>query len=120
MASFRLQKVSNQIKDEISLILLQKIQDSRFRLITVTNVKVSPDLKQAKIYLSVYEKELRDEFLEIMNEMKGMIRSELAHKMTLRFVPELVFFIDDTIDYVEKMEDLFKKIHENDNQKNNE
>ena len=55
-----------------------------------------------------------------MNEMKGMIRSELAHKMTLRFVPELVFFIDDTIDYVEKMEDLFKKIHENDNQKNDE
>lgn len=120
MPSFRLQKVSNQIKDEISLILLQKIQDHRFRLITVTNVKVSPDLKQAKIYLSVYEKELRDEVLEIVTEMKGIIRSELAHKMTLRFVPDLVFFIDDTLDYVEKMEDLFKKIHENDNKKNDE
>ncbi len=118
MPSFRLQKVSHQIKDLISLILLQKINDPRFRLVTVTNVKVSPDLKQAKIYLSVYEKELREELLDLVNEMKGMIRSELAHKMTLRFVPDLVFFIDDTTDYVEKMEDLFKKIHENDNSKN--
>ncbi|MFA7418878.1 MAG: 30S ribosome-binding factor RbfA [Melioribacteraceae bacterium] len=120
MPTFRKQKVANQIKDEISLILLQKVQDPRFRLITVTSVKVSPDLKQAKIYLSVYEKELRDEVLEIVTEMKGVIRSELAHKMTLRFVPDLVFFIDDTLDYVEKMEDLFKKIHENDNKKNDE
>ncbi|KAF0152946.1 MAG: ribosome-binding factor A [Ignavibacteria bacterium] len=118
MPSFRLQKVSHQIKDEISLILLQKLNDPKFRLVTVTNLKVSPDLKQAKIYLSVFEKELRGELIELVNEMKGMIRSELAHKMSLRFVPELVFFIDDTLDYVEKMEDLFKKIHENDNQNN--
>jgi ribosome-binding factor A len=118
MPSFRLHKVSHQIKDEISLILLHKLNDSRFRLVTVTNVKVSPDLKQAKIYLSVYEKELREELLELVNDKKGMFRSELAQKMSMRFVPELVFFIDDTLDYVEKMEGLFKKIHENDNQKN--
>ena len=120
MPSFRLQKVSHQIKDEISMILLHKIQDHRFGLITVTNVKVSPDLKQAKIYLSVYDKTLRDDLMEVVNHLKGMIRSELAHKMTLRSVPELVFFIDDTLDYVEKMENLFKKIHEDDNQKHEE
>lgn len=120
MPSFRLQKVAHQIKDEISLILLLKVQDHRFGLLTVTNVKVSPDLRQAKIYLSVYDKELREEALETVNELKGMIRTELAHKMSLRFVPELVFFIDDTLDYVEKIENLFKKIHEDDKQKHQE
>jgi len=44
----------------------------------------------------------------------GYIRSELAHRVRLRFVPELKFFIDDTIDYVEKIENLIKKIHDED------
>ncbi len=118
MASYRLDKISAQIKDEMSLMLMHKIQDPRFSLITVTNVKVSPDIKQAKIYLSVYKKELRLELLETVNGLKGYFRSQLASKMKTRYVPELVFFIDDTMDYVEKMEGLFKKIHENDNQQN--
>ncbi len=120
MASVRLEKVAHLIKDELSLIFLQKIQDSRFGLITVTNLKVSPDLRHARVYLSVYNKETRGEVLEKVNELKGMIRSLLAGRIQIRYVPELDFFIDDTIDYVEKMEGLFKKIHENDNQKHSE
>lgn len=86
-------------------------------LITVTNVKVSPDLKHTKIYISVFDKEKREKVLESINELKGLIRSELAGRIQLRFVPELHFFIDDTMDYVEKMEGLFKKIHESDSEK---
>jgi len=120
MASVRLQKVAHLIKDELSLIFLHKIQNSRFGLITITNCKVSPDLKIARIYLSVYNKETRTEVLDKVNDLKGVIRSLLAGRIQLRFVPELEFFIDDTLDYVEKMEGLFKKIHENDNEKHNE
>jgi ribosome-binding factor A len=57
--------------------------------------------------------------LEKVNEIKGLIRSKLAGRIQIRFVPELDFYIDDTLDYVEKIEGLFKKIHENDNEKNN-
>lgn len=120
----RLDKVSSLIKEEMSLIFLHKVQDQRFGLITVTNVKMSPDLRHARIYLSVFNKDMREEVLEKINGMKGLIRSELAGRIQIRFVPEIHFFIDDTMDYVEKMEGLFKKIHsedgihESDNDKN--
>jgi ribosome-binding factor A len=115
--SHRLDKVSSLIKEELSLIFLHKLQDPKLGLLTVTNVKVSPDLKHTKIYISVFDKEKRTKVLESINELKGLIRSQLAGRIQLRFVPELHFFIDDTLDYVEKMEGLFKKIHESDNEK---
>jgi ribosome-binding factor A len=110
----RLDKVSNLIKEEMSLIFLHKIQDQMHGLITVTNVKMSPDLRHSNIYLSVYNKEKREEVLEKVNGMKGFIRSQLAGRIQIRYVPELHFFIDDTLDYVEKIEGLFKKIHSED------
>jgi ribosome-binding factor A len=116
--TIRLDKVSSLIKEEISLIFLHKVHDPTFGMVTVTNVKVSPDLRHTKIYLSVYNKEKRNHVLEKVNEIKGLIRSQLAGRIQMRFVPELDFYIDDTLDYVEKIEGLFKKIHENDNEKN--
>ena len=116
--SHRIDKVENLIKEEISLIFLYKLHDPEFGFITITNVKVSPDLKIAKIYLSVLDKEKRAVVLEKVKSTSGFIRSELAHRIRIKFVPELKFFIDDTLDYVEKIEGLFKKIHEDDNKGN--
>lgn len=116
----RLDKVSSLIKEELSLIFLHRIQDSRLGMITITNVKLSPDLKIARIYLSTLEKEKREVILEHISNIKGRIRSELAGRIKLKFVPELFFYIDDTPDYVEKMEDLFKQIHKNDSKESEE
>ncbi len=116
MTSFRKEKVSKLIKEEISMIFLNKLKDPAFGLITVTNVTISPDLRIAKVYVSVYERERRKLVLEKLNEVKPLIRAELAHKIQLRFAPDLDFYLDDTLDYVEKIEGLFKKIHENDKQ----
>ncbi|AFN74953.1 ribosome-binding factor A [Melioribacter roseus P3M-2] len=118
MSSFRIDKVASMIKEELSLIFLHKIQDPSLSLITITSVKLSPDLKLSKVYLSVYEKEKREEVLTKVNELKGWIRTQLAGRIRVRFVPELEFFIDDTLDYVEKIETIFKKIHESDNKEN--
>jgi ribosome-binding factor A len=112
--SHRIDKIEHLIKEEISLIFLHKMQDPALSLLTVTNVKVSPDLKNAKIYLSVFDKEKREMVLEKIKGSTGYIRSELAHRIRIRYVPELRFFIDDTLDYVEKIENLIKKIHSND------
>jgi ribosome-binding factor A len=111
--SYRIDKIENQIKEEVSLILLYKIQDPSLGFVTITNVKVSPDLKNAKIYISVFEKSHRQEVLDKVSSLGGMIRSELASRIRIKFVPELKFFIDDTLDYVEKIEGLIKKIHDN-------
>lgn len=117
--SHRIDKIENLIKEEISLIFLFKLQNLYSGLITITNVRVSPDLKIAKIYISVLERERRDEVLEKIKLKSKFIRSELASRITIKFVPELKFFIDDTLDYVEKIEGLIKKIHENDDKKGN-
>ena len=118
--SYRIDKVEQLIKEEISLIFLHKLSDTYVGFVTITNVRVSPDLKIAKIYLSVLEKEKRELVLDKIDFKKGYIRSELAHRIRMKFIPELKFFIDDTLDYVEKIEGLIKKIHENDNNKTNE
>ena len=120
--SRRVERVEHLIKQEISLIFLYKLQDkfqdTSFGFITVTSVKMSPDLKTAKIYLSVLEKERREYVIEKVKSHSGYIRSELASRIRIKFIPELKFFIDDTLDYVEKIEGLIKKIHEDDNKKN--
>ena len=115
--SVRIEKIQELIKEEISLIFLHKIRDPRLGLVTITKVKVTPDLSGAKVFVSIYDKEKRAESLEKINEISGLIRSELAKRVRLRQTPELNFIIDDTLDYVEKMENIFKKIHENDKQK---
>ncbi|MCL5027576.1 MAG: 30S ribosome-binding factor RbfA [Bacteroidetes bacterium] len=118
----RIDRVEHLIKEEISLIFLYKLQNKfqniSFGFITITSVKISPDLKIAKIYISVLEREKREEALEKIKSISGYIRSELASRIRIKFVPELKFFIDDTLDYVEKIEGLIKKIHEDDNKGN--
>lgn len=118
--SHRIDKVEHLIKEEVSLIFLHKLSDLNLGFITITNVRLSPDLKLAKIYLSVLEKEKRSIVLDKIEDKKGYIRSELAHRIRIKFIPELKFFIDDTLDYVEKIEGLIKKIHEDDDNKTNE
>jgi ribosome-binding factor A len=117
--AYRIDKLEHLLKEEVSMIFLYKLHDPSFGLLTVTNVKISPDLKIAKIYISVFEKEKRESVLEKIRERTGFIRTELAHRIRIKFIPEIKFFIDDTLDYVEKIEGLIKKIHENDNKEDN-
>ena len=117
--SYRIDKVEHLIKEEISLIFLHKLSNMDLGFVTITNVRVSPDLKLAKIYLSVLEKEKRELVLDKIDAKKGYIRTELAHRIRIKFIPELKFFLDDTLDYVEKIEGLIKKIHKDDGNKTN-
>lgn len=112
--SRRTERVEHLIKEEISLIFLYKLNEPEIGFVTITNVKISPDLKIAKVYISVLEKDKRDAVLEKIKNKTGFIRSELAHRIRIKFTPELKFFIDDTLDYVEKIEGLIKKIHKDD------
>lgn len=118
--SHRIDKIEKLIKEEISLIFLFKLQELGLGLMTITNVRISADLKIAKVYISIMEKDKREEALEKIKSKTKFIRAELASRITIKFVPELKFFLDDTLDYVEKIDELIKKIHENDDKKGNE
>ncbi len=118
MPTHRIDRVEKLLKEELSNIFLFKLRDSSIGFITITNVKASPDLKKAKVYLSVFEKQKRDFVIEKVRRDVKVIRTELASRINLKFCPELDFYIDDTQDYVEKIDGLIKKIHENDNEEN--
>lgn len=111
----RQDKISSLIQETLSNIFLQKILDPELGLVTITKTNVSPDLKIAKVYLSVYEKSKRQYALDHIESMKGYIRSELAKRANLRYTPELNFYIDDTLDYVDKMNEIFSTLNKNDN-----
>ncbi len=115
--SVRLNKISALIQEELSLIFLHKVQDPELGLVTITNVKVSPDLKIAKVYISILDKSKREYVMNHIESLRGFLRTELAHRVRIKNTPELNFYLDDTLDYVEKMEELFNKIHRDDSKK---
>lgn len=116
--SVRTEKVAELIKKELSMILLRETNDPALGFVTITTVKVSGDLQNAKVYISIFDQDKRKITLERLNHAKGHFRSKLAGKLNIRRVPELSFFYDDTLDYVDNINRLIKKIHENDNKKN--
>jgi ribosome-binding factor A len=111
METTRQNKVARQIQKDLSEILLNL--DGAFlkgRMVTVTMVRMSPDLSLAKIYVSVFPSSGKEEFLEMIKLHGKQIRNLLGQKVKnqLRIVPELAFNIDDSMDYAERIEQLLK------------
>lgn len=113
--SVRTEKVAENIKRLISSILVKELNNPVLSLVTVTIVRVSADLRQAKVYVSTYDKAKREKVLEELETAKGRIKNKLSSQLNIKFMPELFFFIDDTLDYVDNINSLIRKIHENDN-----
>jgi ribosome-binding factor A len=117
MDSRRQLKIGSLIKEVFSQVLLREGKNLYGKaLVTVTNVKVTSDLTLARFYLSIYNTENPDSVIDIFNEKKFEVKRMLAEKLRhdLRRIPEIEFFRDDTLDYVYHMEDVFKKIKEED------
>lgn len=110
METTRQKKVSRLLQKELGQIIQLRSAELGGKLITVTTVRISPDLSVAKIYLSIFPPEGADKTLSAIKEIISQIRHELGNKVRnqLRIVPELVFYIDDSLDYIEKIENLLK------------
>jgi ribosome-binding factor A len=112
MATVRMEKVAALIQRELAIIFQQHM-NSHFSgtMITVTNVRMSPDMGIAKAYLSFFPVEKRDASLQEVNTKKLLVRKWLGEKVgkQLRIVPELHFFVDDSLDYYEEIDKLLKK-----------
>lgn len=83
-------------------------------LVTVTNVKITPDFSLAKIYLSVYNTENKQEVLLEMENSMFRLKQSLAHRVRkqMRRMPDINFFLDDTLDEMYRLNNLFKKLHD--------
>jgi ribosome-binding factor A len=96
----RTKKVAEQIKREISSLLLGEVQDPRLKTVTVTEVEISRDLRHAKVHFGVWgSREEAQEALEAMRAASGYIRHLLAQRIKIRCVPELLFKLDTTAAY---------------------
>ena len=109
----RINRISDQIKQELARIIDQKVKDPRKGFITVTRVRMSSDLKLASVYFSVLGvNEKPTESLEVLNRAKAFLRLQLGERLNLRYLPELRFFYDDTLEYSDHITRLLKKIHD--------
>lgn len=111
--SLRANRVGEQIKKELTDIIGRKIKDPRIGFVTVTDVEVTGDLQQAKVYISILGDETQKEnTLKGLSKAKGFIRSEIGQRIRLRKTPEIIFEIDQSIDYGNRIDTLIHEIRQ--------
>lgn len=109
----RLVKYAGNIKKAISSIIDLKVKDPEKGFITVTSVKISPDLKIASIYYTVLgDDDQKAKSKKALERSNGFIRNELKPNIKSRWLPELRFFYDDTLEQAQKINTLISKIHD--------
>lgn len=111
MQETRQNRVCRLLQKELSLIFQSQTRSMHGVMVSVTRVKISPDLGICTAYLSIFPSEQGDELLENIRQNAATIRYDLGKKIRnqLRIIPELRFFIDDSLDYMEKIDELLKK-----------
>ncbi len=117
MTSHRVSRVAEGIKREITHMLRDEIKDPRIGFVTVTGVEVTPDIRYAKVFVSVYgNDESKAQSLHALEKAKGFIRSELGKKMRLRYTPEISFKFDSSIEHGARIMKLLKEVKEAENE----
>ena len=115
--SIRAEKVSSVIKRALAEPISRIASENSAGLVTITSVRMSNDLQVAKIFVSIYGSKVSPgKFLPLLEEKAGSLRSYLGKYIKLRFTPELRFFLDDTLEQMERIQNLIdsaKKADEN-------
>lgn len=112
MSTLRQNKVESLLKRDLSVLFQKHSRDFGVtEMVTVTIIRISPDLSFARIYLSIFPGGKTEETLEKIKTHSSSIRGILGKKIgkQVRIVPNLAFFIDDSLDYADKIDDLLKK-----------
>jgi len=110
----RAERVGDLIQHEVAnMILHGEIKDPRIGFVTITHVKLSPDLKDAKVYFSqIGTAKEKEKSRAGLNNSSGYIRRILARRLDLRHIPAMEFFFDDSLEYSEHIEQVLKDLKE--------
>lgn len=116
MDTTRQQKINRLIQKELSEIFRKQTQQMRGVLVSVSTVRVSPDLGLAKVYLSIFPSEKAKELLDNIKTNTKAVRFDLGQKVgkQLRVIPELSFYLDDSLDYLENIDKLLNSTNDKD------
>tara|TARA_Y100000590_G_scaffold193011_1_gene219358 strand:- start:1227 stop:1565 length:339 start_codon:yes stop_codon:yes gene_type:complete len=111
----RSDRVSDELRDVLANIFIAELHIPESGLLTVTRVKVSDDIKIAKIYISFLNNKISiEELIQIVISKRKLIRHFVSKKINLKYIPELRFYYDDTYENAEKINKLINRIHCND------
>ncbi len=111
----RVDKVSEAIREEVSLIVHDKLKDPRLGFITITKVVMTPDLKHARIFFSVLGKEEDyKKTKQALDSALGFIRKLVTERINLKFAPDISFQEDHSSEYSVRIEEILNEIKEND------
>ncbi len=109
--SNRIDKMNEEIVKALSAIFREEIKDPRIDgIITVTDARITNDLSHCTVYLSIYNSKDKKVCYQTICKCTGFIRKKLAEKIDIRVMPELHFKLDETLDYVDKISEIFKTI----------
>ena len=107
----RIEKLQELIKQEMSKMLLTDLKDPRIGFVTVTDVEMTGDLREAKIYVSIMGgSEQVKSSLEGLNSALGFVRREIGQRVRLRFTPEISFALDTSLDYGDHIQKLLLQV----------
>lgn len=107
----RLGRVNEELKKGISQVISYELKNPDVTgMISVTKVKITPDLKYAKVYVSVLNSKNKNKTMKGLKDSSGFIRSRVAQTINLRITPELVFEYDDSIEYGERIDAILKDL----------
>jgi len=117
----RIEKVASQIRHNICQIIQKELKDPRIGFITVTGTEVSADLQIAKVYFSVLgSAKQKEDSVNALKNAAGFIRKQLASRLNMRYTPALDFRIDESAEYGQKIDDIFKKINKDNREQSTE
>jgi len=117
MDPIRINRVASMMKDELSLLINRELKDPRVPFVTVTNVELTRDVKQATVYISIVsidqtytDPDLTKQVLEALRDAKGFLRKQLAGIMQLRSIPDLVFKEDKGLENTLRVNEILKQL----------
>ncbi|PID55965.1 ribosome-binding factor A [candidate division KSB3 bacterium] len=111
----RADRVKQLLHQEISRLLQTEMKDPRVQFVTVTNLSLSVDLQEAKVYVSCLDSgRSREDMLAGLQRASGYLRGELGRRLKLKYIPRLEFVFDDSLDKQERILNLLDQIHEED------
>jgi ribosome-binding factor A len=109
----RTSRMGDLVRAELSDLLLRHVQDPRIKLVSLTSVEVSPDMRRALIRVSALgTEEQRQEAMDGLQHARGFLRTELSRRLRTRVTPELVFELDRGAEHSQRISDLLESLHD--------
>ena len=115
----RLNRINEELKKELSQVISFELKNPNVTgMLSVTRVKITPDFKYAKVYISILNSKNTKKTMEGLQESAGFLRSKLAKTVNLRITPELVFELDDSLEYGARIDSILKDLNVNKSNQN--